>query len=95
MIEFSTKNGVSAHVSGPIHEILAETVMMVCAIVQIVSDATELPTHSVAMDMVTAIVGTVHDDEQMERVKSLVSDGETVVMSIDVDALKRDKEDDV
>lgn len=69
MIHFSTEKGFTHHIKGPTYEIMAETVLFVCATAQVISDGTGEPLTSVALDFIKAISGTLADDEQIERVK--------------------------
>ena len=91
MIHFSTEKGFSHHIKGPTYEIMAETVLFVCATAQVISDGTGEPLTSVALDFIKAISNTITDDEQIEQVKRMTSGGKSTNIKIDIDAL-RDKE---
>lgn len=95
MIEYSTRNGFSLEGTGPVYKQLSETVMLVCSMIHVVSETTEVPFHKVAMDMVAAITQTVNDKDQMERVKRILETGQKTSIVIDVDAMRRSGEEDV
>lgn len=88
MIHFSTEKGFTHHIKGPTYEILAETVLFVCATAQVISDGTGEPLESVALDFIKVIAETITDNEQMERVKRMTSGVETNIIKIDIDALR-------
>ena len=91
MIHFSTEKGFLHHIKGHTRDIMAETVLFVCATAQVISDGTGEPLESVAADFIKAIAETVTDNEQMERVKRITSCRKSMSIKIDIDAL-RDKE---
>ena len=88
MIDISTKEGFKVCLNGSIHELLAETTIMVCHVLTVISDNTKIPLEQLAKDMAGAITTTLSDDSQVELLKRLASDGETTTIELNIDAFR-------